>query len=113
MAPTIHNLELVKYPVTIKDQREYGYDPDLSFPFESETETDTGDHGYPCVDDCEIHGSTTISFTASTKSEFVNKVTEYLVTCYNSADVSVEPRICYNGTLSFTTDIETGSVILI
>ena len=87
----IHNLHLVRYPCTIADQRELHFDPDLSFPFTTEDDQDTGDHSYPCADDCIQSGTTTIKFTAANEIEFVDRITEYLITCYDCSEVHINP----------------------
>ncbi len=113
MKPAIKNLESVKYPVVVVDQREIGFDPDLSFPFNSESEMDEGDLGYPSADYCEPRGWTKISFTAADETEFVNRVTEYLVTCYDCSDVTVKPFVSSVGQLSFSIQMPEEALLLI
>lgn len=101
MSPTITGLNLVKYPVVIFDQRELDFDPDLSFPFTIKQTLDSGNLGYPCEADLTPSGWTDIKFTAENEPDFVNKITEYLVTCYDGADLAIWPAGTYTDTLYF------------
>lgn len=101
MAPTITDLHLVKYPVTIADQRQLDFDPDLSFPFTTEDCRYPTNCGYPHEDDAIPNGYTTLKFEASNETELVDRLTEYLVTCYDCSDI----KICHAETPILTPSI--------
>ena len=116
MSPTITGLNSVSFPVTIIDERELGYDPDLSFSFETEIVPECpwpSDLG-PQPEDYDSTGFCRIKFTAADQTELHSKLTEYLVTCYDSKDLAIDPLLTSRelGQLHFATTVPDGLLIL-